>query len=621
MGIVSSVRRVGLHHIALWAAVAAATFAGPWAAGEAVDAGDAPTPPPTLPFMQPATRSPLVPPESPQRTAEGHLRRARKIAATGCTLERDCDWRAVDAYYAACQEAWNAIWLCPGSFEILCEASAVYADALEGLLETARLHGRLTPQGLLVGPRWRPVCVPIELRGMPIGPEAIGEIEPSCRPSEPRISRRHVRGGFGLPVVVRLAPGAGGETAVRFAPQRQSIPATAVLRFAMPGGENPLERFVGPLALDHAPAILDLVNPEEIAAVHIGPARPLLAADLTAPLLDMLECKPREGIRNFIQPFGNSDSAPRLEFLGPHVRGRIPVVFIHGLASDDGTWFDMLNELLAWPTFRRRFEPWIFHYPTGASFLQSSMRLREQLAAAVSGLDPQGTDPALSAVVLVGHSLGGLHAKLQVVDPGTAIWDSIACVPFEQMRLRPEVRRFVAPRYFFKPAPFVKRVVFIATPHGGSTLATLGVGRVASLSVRQPPLNKAIHDEAVRDNPGAFRPEYERRVPTTVDILEPSSTTLASVRALRVPAWVTTHSIIGNAHTSAVSGPGDCVVAVSSAQHPGVVSEVLVPATHTKVHHHPDTIREVERILLEHLRETGLGGPDRMDAIPDAQRP
>jgi hypothetical protein len=48
---------------------------------------------------------------------------------------------------------------------------------------------------------------------------------------------------------------------------------------------------------------------------------------------------------------------------------------------------------------------------------------------------------------------------------------------------------------------------------------------------------------------------------------------------------------------------------------------VLVPATHTKVHHHPDTIRELERILLEHLHETGLGVPDRTDAITDAQRP
>jgi len=584
--------------VAMLPAVAAVALA----AGAAAAAGPDAAMPPAVTLTLPT-----APAESPQRIAEGHLRRAREIAASGCTLERDCDWHAVDAYYAACQEAWNAIWLCPGSPEILCEAATVYADALEGLLESARRHGRLTPQGLVVGPRWRPTVVPIELRGMSICREAIGEIEPSCRPGDPRISRRHVRGGFGLPVVVRLAAGGESEASRRFTPKRQSIPATAVLRFAMPGGENRLERFAGPLALDHAPAILDLANPVEIAAVHIGPARPLLAADLTAPLLDMLECMPRDGIRNFIQPFGDGDSQPRLEFLEPHVPGRIPVVFIHGLASDEGTWFDMLNELLAWPTFRRRFEPWIFHYPTGASFLQSSTRLREELTAAVRGLDPQGTDPALSAVVLVGHSMGGLHAKLQVVDPGTVLWDSIACVPFEQMRLRPEVRRFVAPRYFYKPAPFVKRVVFIATPHGGSTLATLGVGRVASLTVRQPPLNKAIHDEAVRDNPGAFRPDYERRVPTTIDILEPDSTTLAALRSLRTPAWVTTHSIIGDAHTSALNGPGDCVVPVWSARHPGVVSETMVPATHTKVHHHPDTIRELERILLEHLRETGLG--------------
>jgi len=596
---VSRVRRRGL----LAATAAVALLAGA-AAGATPDAllGGA------------AARPPLVPPESPLRIAEGHLRRAREIAAGGCKLEGNCDWRSVDAYYAACQEAWNAIWLCPGSPEILCEAAAVYADALEGLLESARRHGRLTPEGLVIGPRWRPTCVPIEPKGLAVGTARIAEIEPTCRPDDPRISRRHVRGGFGLPVVLRLAPDADAEVARRFTPKRQSVPATAVLRFAMPGGENPLERFAGPLALDPAPAILDLASPVEIAAVHIGPARPLLAADLTAPLLDMLECMPRDGIRNFIQPFGDGDSQPRLEFIGPHVRGRIPVVFIHGLASDEGTWFDMLNELLAWPTFRRRFEPWIYHYPTGASFLQSSSRLREELAAAVRMLDPQGADPALSAVVLVGHSMGGLHAKLQVVDPGTALWDSVACVPFEQMRLRPEVRRFFAPRYFYKPAPFVKRVVFIATPHGGSTLATLGVGRLASLTVRQPPLNKAIHDEVVRDNPGVFRPDYERRVPTTVDTLEPDSDTLAALRGLRVPAWVTTHSIIGDVHTSALNGPGDCVVPVWSARHPGVVSEVMVPASHTKVHHHPDTIRELERILLEHLRETGLG--TAADAAP-----
>jgi hypothetical protein len=65
--------------------------------------------------------------------------------------------------------------------------------------------------------------------------------------------------------------------------------------------------------------------------------------------------------------------------------------------------------------------------------------------------------------------------------------------------------------------------VFIATPHGGSALASLGVGRVASLTVQQPPEMKAIHDEIVLANPDSFRPDYERSLPTTVDVLEPEA--------------------------------------------------------------------------------------------------
>ncbi len=36
----------------------------------------------------------------------------------------------------------------------------------------------------------------------------------------------------------------------------------------------------------------------------------------------------------------------------------------------------------------------------------------------------------------------------------------------------------------------------------------------------------------------------------------------------------------------------------------GAVSEIRVPATHTKVHHHPRAIAEVRRILIQHLAET-----------------
>jgi hypothetical protein len=557
---------------------------------------------------------PAVPPD---QVAGGHLRRARELTAASCELAQKCDWHAVDGYYTACEEAWNAIWTCPGSREILCEASAVYADALQGLLESAHRHGRLTGQGLMVGPTWQPVCVPIQTRSLPVDTTLIESIEAACRKDDKRISRRQVRGGFGLPVSVRVAKDAEGSVARDFAPPRQAIAATAVLRFQMPGDENALEKFAGPLARDHAPAILDLVNPMEFAAVHIGPARPLLAADLTVPLLDMLESLPQtNAIQGFIQPFGAGDTQPRLEFLQPHQRGKIPVVFIHGLASDEGTWFDMINELRAWPTFHERFEPWLYHYPTGASFLQSAAVLRRELASAVQRLDPQGTDPALKSLVLVGHSMGGLHAKLQVVEPGTAMWDAIACRPFEEIRMRPELRRQVAPAYFFHPLPFVRRVVFIATPHGGSALASLGIGRVASLTVQQPPEMKAIHDEIIQANPDSFRADYERSLPTTVDVLEPDSTILQSLRGLRVPCWVTTHSIIGTAHQSPVGEGGDCIVPVSSARLPGVVSEITVPAKHTQVHHHPCTIAELQRILVQHLQETAWSRVDSAGADP-----
>jgi hypothetical protein len=542
---------------------------------------------------------------TPEQQARGFLAKAREYAAGSAKLAEKGHPHAVDGFYAATEAAWNAVWTCPGSYPILCEASLLYADALAALLETAACHGRLTPRGLVIGPAWKPICVPIETRGLPVDSSVIDRIVPTPPPADSRITRHHVRGGFGLPVVVRVAAGSGGDGPRDFAPPRQSLAATAVLRFKMPGDENFLQKFAGPLARDHAPAILDLANPVEIAAVHVGPARPLLAADLTAPLLDMLEGTPQAGISGFLQPYGRGDTQPRLEFLEPHQPGRIPIVFIHGLASDEGTWFDMLNELRTWPTFHRRYEPWVFHYPTGAGFLPSSAVLRRELRRAVHELDPRGTDRALQNMVLVGHSMGGLHAKMQVVAPGTKFWDAIACQPFDQIVLRPEVRELVRPNYFFEPLPFVKRIVFIATPHGGSSLASRAVGRAASLTVRQPEQAKAIHDEAVALNPGAFRPEYESRVPTTVDILEPDSSLLNALRELRVPCWVTTHTVVGTAHHSVTGEQGDGIVPVSSARLPGAVSEIDVPAVHTRVHHQPKTIIEMERILSEHLRETG----------------
>ena len=576
----------------LWAAVVGAAIAV--ACGLHAAAGP----------MQASAQPPADPAREAKEAAQRHLRLACKHLAASCEMLKKCDRHAVDGYYLACQEAWNAAWTDPEDRDLLIDAADAYADALAGLLEAARRHDRLGNGGLWVGPRGRPVLVPFRPQALAIDPACIASIEPQGQADDKRLSRRHLRDGFGLPVVVRVANGSTPEEPRGFAAPRQSLAATAVLRFAVPGNENVLQKFAGPVARDHAPAVLDLANPVEIAAVRIGPTKPHLAADLSAPLLDVLDGTPKSSIAGFLQPFGDGSTRPHLEMLEPHQPGRIPVVFIHGLASDEGTWFDMINELRAWPEFHRRYEPWVFHYPTGAAFLQSSAELREQLTAAVRQCDPQGRDPAMRNLVLVGHSMGGLHAKLQVVDPGDRIWQAVAKVPFEQIRLRKELRRQVSRAYFFEPLPFVNRIVCIATPHKGSVLASLGLGRLASLSVRTPPESKLIHDEAVRLNPGKFQPEYERATPTSVDLLQPDSLMLKSIARLRPPCWVTVHSVVGDGHSWFVGVRDDCVVSVESAHTEGAVSEVYVPATHTKVHHHPRTIAEVRRILVQHLAET-----------------
>lgn len=623
-------------------ALAAAAWVVAHLAAGAVSRSAAATEPVATPQPVRAERRPLripaAPPEEPLPAAQRHLRKAREYLGASCEMATRGSRHAIDGYYVACEEAWDAVWTCPGSPEILREAADLYADALAGLLETARMHGRLTPDGLWIGPPGRTTLVPLVPKALPLGAATIASIEPQAQPEDRRISRRYVRDGFGLPVAVRLATGAApvarepnaiapivfeapaagdpawpaaaepvGEAAAlaEFAPPRMSLAATAVLRFDRPEGETVIDRFVGSASRDHAAAVLDLANPVEIAAVQIGPARPHLAADLTAPLLDMLAGMPQDNLRNFLQPYGGADTVPRLECLQPHRPGRVPVVFVHGLASDEGTWFDLVNELRMWPEFHRRFEPWVFHYPTGTGFIQSAAVLRRELRMARRMLDPEGRDRALDHVVLVGHSMGGLHAKMQVVASGDALWNAVAHCPLESLDLSPAVRARLRENWFFEPLPFVTRVVCIATPHRGSALASRAVGRLASLTVRPPEESRAIHDEMVRRNPGAFREEFERRVPTTVDLLAPDSGPLLALERLRPACWVTMHSIHGDMHLS-IEGRDDKVVPVHSALTPGAVSEVAVPASHTRVHHHPDTIGELRRILVQHLRETGL---------------
>src|SRR5439155_8678930 len=92
------------------------------------------------------------------------------------------------------------------------------------------------------------------------------------------------------------------------------------------------------------------------------------------------------------------------------------------------------------------------------------------------------------------------------------------------------------------------------------------------------------------------------RLPTNLDLLSPGAPALEVLARRGPPAGVHFHSIIGVTHGEGAQS-SDGLVPYRSSHIDGVESELLVPAGHSQVHDHPQSVLEVRRILREHLRE------------------
>ena len=201
-----------------------------------------------------------------------------------------------------------------------------------------------------------------------------------------------------------------------------------------------------------------------------------LAADRTTHLAlqasqDRLPSQAILGV--FATEFG-PEIEPGLYMLRPYAPGKIPVVFVHGLAATPVAFLQAINDFQNDPTLSARYQFWVFIYPTGRPIVDSALRLREELGRAQA---TYGADPSFHRMVIVGHSVGGILAHMVVSDSGRDVWDMPLSVPPEALRASPATRATLDQLLFFHPLPYVRRVIFIATPHRGSRLANNMVGR------------------------------------------------------------------------------------------------------------------------------------------------
>lgn len=416
--------------------------------------------------------------------------------------------------------------------------------------------------------------------------------------------------GLGVPLIGIRNSHEGESSAEKFYPPQLSVPVTAFLRVLsdedvahmnLPSGRHRCQ--------------LELHDPLLTPEIQVGARAVPVESDLSTALAYFLNDPTLDRLATFglLRP-DKSKEITGLYMLQPYTPGKIPVLMVHGLWSSPITWMEMFNDLRGTPDIREHYQFWFYLYPTGVPFWESARQLRRDLAELRKQVDPNLADQALDSMVLVGHSMGGLVSKMQVVESRDDFWKIVSDQSIDAVRADSQTRAELTGLFYFTPNNSVQRVITIGTPHRGSTFANDTTRFLAQKLIQLPQMMASRRERLFKDNPGVFKNEKLLEVNTSLDSLAPSSPILPVLLSSPLGNGVKFHNIVGVLDDPGFWGRfvkmGDGVVAFQSAHLDNADSEYIVNAEHSMVHRHPLSVLEVRRILREHLEEVSRSNPN-----------
>ena len=296
---------------------------------------------------------------------------------------------------------------------------------------------------------------------------------------------------------------------------------------------------------------------------------------------------------------------PHLYMLEPYNPNKKVIVLVHGLASSPEAWVRLTNDIMGDPVLRDNYQVWQVFYSTNMPILESRFQIYSLVQQTFNQVD-NGTSAKTDAV-LIGHSMGGIIARLMVSD------DDVRDIALQTIKDR-RVAEFkdnplFAARFEMKPIDNFGRAIFLSAPHRGTAFADRWFTLAARKIIKLPGAFLGALGETLQGDIGLDDMVKEighgliQNGPS--DLSKNSKFTLITQDIVPYPG-MKFHSIMGNMTNS--DDPDvitDDVVPYRSAHLDGAVSEKIIKGGHS-IQETPEAVLELRRILRLHLKEIGI---------------
>ena len=361
----------------------------------------------------------------------------------------------------------------------------------------------------------------------------------------------------------------------------------------------------------HSPNFqLKIYDPYSTEKINVAGKEYPLAANFSAPY-GLWLAENNLGIAVFLSLIDRDQhlTMPHLYMLEPYNPNKKVIVLVHGLASSPEAWIRLTNDIMGDNVLRENYQVWQVFYSTNMPILESRFQINAIINQAFKAIDPNSSSAKDS--VLIGHSMGGIIARLLVSDV------DLTQPAFKMLNNR-KLEKFKNDNIFkarlqIKSVPNFDRAIFISAPHRGTAFAdrwfTLAARRIIKLpgaflgaladSIDERDLNaknflKDVGHGLIQNGPS--------------DLSHNSKFTQLTENVMPKKDMIY-HSIMGNdTNSSDINVMSDGIVPYTSSHLDGAVSEKIIKGGHS-IQETPEAVLELRRILRQHLTEHGLYKP------------